>query len=81
MDSVLSPIRLRREKVLAYIEGRGWCMKNVARAVGVSEAQVSRVLREVQNPGPKFIAGWMRMLGEGASFEEFFLLDSSDTLR
>lgn len=56
-------------------------MKNVARALGISEAQVSRVLRGVQNPGPKFIAGWMRMLGKGASFDESFLLDSSAPLR
>jgi len=56
-------------------------MKNVARALGISEAQVSRVLRGVQNPGPKFIAGWMRMLGKGPSFDESFLLDSSAPLR
>jgi len=74
-------VRMRRDKVEALIRLRDWTPKQIAYAVGVSQAQVSRILRGVQNPGPKFIAGWLKAAGEEYRFEHFFLLDSGAPLR
>jgi len=68
-------VRMRRDKVDALIKLRDWTPKQIAHAVGISQAQVSRILRGVQNPGPRFIAGWLEAAGEKFKFEDFFFLD------
>jgi predicted XRE-type DNA-binding protein len=68
-------VRMRTDKVAALIKLRDWTPKQIAHAVGVSQAQVSRILRGVQNPGPRFIAGWLEAAGQEFKFEDFFFLD------
>lgn len=75
MKPASASIRLRRDVVQALREARGLGSDTaLAQAMGVNRSSVSRVLRGVSQPGPRFIAHLCVALG--APMHELFTLDA-----
>lgn len=65
MKTTQPTIRLKMATVQALREVRDLDTdKALAAAMGVNQSSVSRVLRGVSQPGPRFIAGLCHALGE-----------------
>lgn len=65
----MTMIRVRVETVRTFMASQGWGERELAEAIGVDHSHVNRVLNAKRQPGPKFIAGMVRL---GLRFEEVF---------
>jgi transcriptional regulator with XRE-family HTH domain len=67
-------LKVRVEALKSVMAERGWGERQLAEALGVDHSHVNRVLHRKRQPGPKFIAGVIRL---GLRFEDIFCDDGS----
>lgn len=69
-------LEINLEKMNLLMEQKGWDEKKMADAIGVSLAQVYRVLRKQREPGNVFIAGLLHACGDETWKDLFIFADS-----
>ncbi|WP_084781670.1 helix-turn-helix transcriptional regulator [Paenibacillus sp. D9] len=65
---------LNVEKVREYMQIKGWSDDDLAEKIGISRTQVFRVLKGIQDPGNKFIAGLLDACRE-MGLNDLFIFD------
>ena len=74
MSTTQPTLRLRKDVVAALRELKGLeSDKQLAAAMGVNQSSVSRVMRGISQPGPRFIAGLCAALE--APMNKLFVVD------
>lgn len=75
-------LRVRREVFDAVAARRGWTSdSDVARALGVSTSAARRILKRVQEPTARFIAGWTEVVREEAFLAAFEVVPIPDSTK
>lgn len=72
-------MKLKRDKVKAYLSSRGWSDVLFAKKLGLDYSYVYRVLRGDRGIGKKFISGFLLLCEkEGLDYRDFISLDGKD---
>lgn len=75
-------LAVRREVFDAIAARRGWVSDaDVGNALGVSESTARRILKRIQEPNARFMAGWTEVVREEAFFVAFEVVPVPDSTK